>query len=283
MPYSYFPGCSLKGLGKAYEKSFLAVFEALGIEVQELEDWNCCGATAYMSIDESDAARLAARNLCLAKKQANDLIAPCSGCYLVLNKTQKRLKEYPSMARDVKAALDHIGLPYEDSLKVRHPLDVLINDVGLKALKEKIRKPLTGLKVACYYGCQIVRPFSVFDNQYNPVVMDELLSACGATIVPFHLKTKCCGGSLTGTIPEVGQRLCYLLLKEAKKKGADVIATVCPLCQFNLEAYQDQIAKLYEDVAIPVLYFTQLLGLALGLSRNDIGLQHQMVLADVVF
>ncbi len=281
--YSYFPGCSLKGLGRAYEESFLAVFRALGVEIQELEDWNCCGATAYMSIKEEDATRLAARNLCIAEQAKKDLITPCAGCYLVLNKSQHYLKKYPPMAESVKAALKAIDLHYEGTAKVRHPLDVLLNDIGPKVIKEKVRRPLTGLKVACYYGCQIVRPFSVFDDQHDPATMDELLTAVGAEAVHFPLKTKCCGGSMTGTIPEVGQRLCYILLKEASKRGADLIATACPLCQFNLEAYQDKINKKYDDVTMPVVYFTQLLGLALGLSSRELGLHRQIVSGDKIF
>ena len=219
MQYSYFPGCSLKGLGKAYEESFLAVFKALDIQVKELEDWNCCGATAYMSVDEIDASRLAARNLCLAQKEGMDLIAPCAGCYLVLNKSKQYIKKYPHIDNTVEAALDNIGLKYEGGVEVRHPLDVLTKDIRLQALKEKIKRPLKNLKVACYYGCQIVRPFSVFDDQHNPTTMVNLMSAAGASVVNYPLKTKCCGGSLTGTIPDVGQRLCYILLKEIKKRG----------------------------------------------------------------
>ncbi len=134
-----------------------------------------------------------------------------------------------------------MGLRYSGNTPVRHPLDVLINDVGLEAIKQKVRKPLKGLKVAPYYGCQIVRPYATFDDQYNPTTMDRLLEALGATVVRYPLKTKCCGGSLTGTLPEAGHPLVYILLKEAKKRGADCLATVCPLCQFNLDAYHAQV------------------------------------------
>ncbi len=128
-------------------------------------------------------------------------------------------------------------MSYSGDTPVRHPLDVLINDVGLEAIKQKVRKPLKGLKVAPYYGCQLVRPYATFDDQYNPTTMDRLLEALGATVVRYPLKTKCCGGSLTGTVPEAGIRMVYILLNEARKRGADCLATVCPLCQFNLDAY----------------------------------------------
>jgi heterodisulfide reductase subunit B len=160
---------------------------------------------------------------------------------------------------------------------VRHPLDILINDVGLEALKLKVSRPLSGLKVVPYYGCQIVRPYSTFDDQYNPTSMDRLLEALGATVLRYPLKTKCCGGSLTGTVPEAGIRMVYILLNEARKRGADCIATVCPLCQFNLDAYHAQVAAEYGPVTIPTVYFTQLMGLAFGLSSAELGFRRAAV------
>jgi heterodisulfide reductase subunit B len=156
-------------------------------------------------------------------------------------------------------------------------LDILVNDVGLEAIRQKVRKPLKGLKVATYYGCQIVRPYATFDDQYNPTTMDQLMEALGATVVHYPLKTKCCGGSLTGTLPEAGIRLVYILLHEAKKRGADCIATVCPLCQFNLDGYHAQVKSQYGDVLVPTVYFTQLMGLAFGLSDKELGLNRAAV------
>ncbi len=280
MKYLYFPGCSLKGTGRAYEESFLSVFKALGLEVRELEDWNCCGATAYMSVDETRSYALAGRNQAIAEREDLDVIAPCSACYLVLNKTQKGLKENPELRRKVVKALKAGGLDYKGTVRVRHPLDVLINDVGLDKLAGFIRKPLKGLKFAPYYGCQVVRPYSTFDDQYNPVTMDKLIEAVGAECVTWPLKTRCCGGSLTGTLPEVGLRLAYVLVKEARKRGAGAIVTLCPLCQFNLDAYQDQIARKYERVDIPTLYFTQILGLAMGLPGSELGIKRGIISAE---
>ena len=234
MKYLYFPGCSLKGTGKAYEESLLAVFGALGVELQELEDWNCCGATAYMSVDETKSYALAGRILALAERENLDVVAPCSACYLVLNKTQKSLQEHPELHRKVTGALKAAGLDYKGTVKVRHPLDVLMNDVGLDAIKQKINSPMAGHKFAPYYGCQIVRPYATFDDQHNPVTMDQILEASGAECVDYPLKTRCCGGSLTGTVPEVGLRLAYILIKEAKQRGAEAIVTVCPLCLASL-------------------------------------------------
>ena len=278
MKFAYYPGCSLKGTGRAYEESLLPVLKALGVELDEIDDWNCCGATAYMAVDEVKACVMASRNLALAEKTRHPaLLAPCSACYLVLNKTKHYLHDSPQVRKVVQKALGKAGLSYGGNVPVRHPLEVLMQDVGLEAIKAKVRRPLKGLKVAPYYGCQIVRPYATFDDQYNPVTMDRLLEALGATIVDFPLKTRCCGGSLTGTLPEPGLLCSYILLKEALKRGANVIATVCPLCQFNLDAYHDKIEAKWERVRIPTLYFTQLMGLAFGLPAEELGLQRGFV------
>jgi len=273
--YQYYPGCSVRGTSKQYEESLMAVCEALDTQLDEVKDWNCCGATAYMSIDEDEALALASRNLALAERaNHDDLVTPCSACYLVLNKTQRRLDAEPKTRERVSRAM---GVEYQNSVQVRHVLDILVNDVGLGAITERVTNKLTGLKVAPYYGCQIVRPYAVFDSQLNPVTMDNLLKAAGAEVVDYPFKTRCCGGSQTGTIPVVGLHLVYQLLKEAQEKGADMVATICPLCQFNLEVYQDQVAKEYDLDPIPVIYFTQILGLALGLSHEQLGLQRSIV------
>jgi heterodisulfide reductase subunit B len=276
--YSYFPGCSLKGLGRAYEESLLPVMKHLGVELQELDDWNCCGATAYMSVDEAKAGVLAARNLAIAEKNGpHDLLTPCSACYLVLNKTKHNVDDFPDIRDTVHRALRSANLTYTGATKVRHPLDVLVHDIGLDVIKEKVVRPLKGLKVAPYYGCQVVRPYSTFDDAWNPTTMDRLLATLGAEVVHYPLKTKCCGGSLTGTVPEAGLRLTYILLKEAVRRGADVIATICPLCQFNLDAYHDQIDRRWGQTRIATVYFTQLMGLAFGLAPKELGLNRNFV------
>jgi len=276
MKYTYYPGCSLKGTGRAYEESLLAVFRALGVEVEELNDWNCCGATTYMSYDELQSYALAARNLSMAGQTGHDLMAPCAACYLVLNKTQYYVRDYPWIGMIVERALESVNLPKDISAKVRHPLDILLNDVGLEAIKAKVVYPLHGLKIAPYYGCQIVRPYALFDSQRNPTSMDRLLEACGAEIVYYPVKTQCCGGSQKGTLPEVGLDLIRHLLAEAQRNGAEVIATVCPLCQFNLEAFQEQASNAHR-FHLPVLYFTQLLAVALGIPLNDAGFQRSFI------
>ncbi len=278
MKLAYFPGCSLKGLGRAYEESLLPVLKHLGLQLEELEDWNCCGATAYMAVDEGKACVLAARNLALAEKSGHQqLLAPCAACYLVLNKTKHYVHDYPAMKETVDRALAAVGLRYSGNTPVRHPLDVLIKDIGLEAIRRMVRTPLHGLKVAPYYGCQLVRPYATFDDQYNPTSMDRLLEALGATVIRYPLKTKCCGGSLTGTVPEAGIRMVYILLNEARKRGADCLATVCPLCQFNLDAYHAELTRQYGPMLVPTVYFTQLLGLAFGLPERDLGLNRAAI------
>jgi heterodisulfide reductase subunit B len=278
MSYLYYPGCSLKSTGRSYEESMLAVFDALNLPIKELEDWNCCGATAYMSISELKAFALCARNFALAEKAAEgaapvDLVAPCAACYLGLNKAYRYLEEYPEIRAKIDAALESAGLHHKNPLRIRHPLDLFANDIKPETIKAAVRRPLTGLKVACYYGCQIVRPYADFDSQENPVVMDKLLGLLGAEVVAWPLKTRCCGGSLTGTIEEVGLRLSYILLKEALRRGCDVIATACPLCQFNLECYQKQMkSRFNDDIGVTVVYFTQLMGVAFDLSWRTLGL-----------
>ena len=263
----YFPGCSLKGTGIAYEESLLTLFRLLDLPLAELDDWNCCGATSYMSIDERSAFLLAARNLKLAHdEQRSELLAPCSACYLVLRKAQDYLQRYPRIAPES-------DLRVLNSVRVRHPLEVLYTDVGCDAIRKKVVRPWHGGPVACYYGCQIVRPYGEVDRDYNPMRMDELLAAVGVPTVDFPLKTKCCGGSLTGTTHDVGVRLNYILLKEAARRGAQAIATVCPLCQYNLDAYQREIRHSSgEPLDMPVLYFTQILGWALGGDAAELGL-----------
>ncbi len=279
MRYLYYPGCSAATTGKAYEKSLLAIFRALSLSMDELEDWNCCGATSYMAIDETKAFALAARNLALAEEQGrssgsgHEIVAPCSACFLVLTKTNQYLRDYPEVRSRIVQALDAAGLTYHGTVTVRHPLDVIVNDIGLERIEKRVTRRLKGMKVACYYGCQMVRPFKTFDHAFYPTSMDRLVKALGADPVDWPLKTRCCGGTLTGTIPEAGLRLNRLLIKDAVKRKADMILTCCPLCQFNLECYQDQIAREYQEkIHCPILYFTQLIGMAFGLGDDELGM-----------
>jgi heterodisulfide reductase subunit B len=277
MAYTYFPGCCMHGFARHCQDSLYAVFGALGLELQELKDWNCCGATTYISIDEHQALTLAARNLALAEQAGPELLAPCNACFMVLKKTQDYLSRYGELRAKIEPALKKVGLRYEGKVQIRHPLEILLRDVGPKGLKEKVKRPLTGLRVAPYYGCLLVRPYPLV-NGFALEKFDAFVPALGATLVDFPLKDHCCGGSLTGTIEEVGYRLVYIILHEAKRLGADAMVTVCPLCQLNLEAHQGKIVRRYgEGVNVPVPYFTQLIGLALGLPEKALGLEKLLV------
>jgi heterodisulfide reductase subunit B len=290
--YWYYPGCSLKSNGKPYEESLLAVFRELDVPLWELEDWNCCGATSYMSVDEAQAFSLAARNLALAERAAREapekgaprLLAPCSACFLVLTKTQRYVAQHGDLARRVYAGLEAVELEYRGVVQVRHPLDVFVNDIGVKRIARAVKRRLNGLKVACYYGCQVVRPFATFDSAHDPTTMDRLAESLGAKAVRWPLKTRCCGGALTGTIPDVGLRLSEILLRDAAQRGAEMIVTVCPLCQFNLECYQREITRAFPDTTpLPVLYLTQLMGKAFGVPDADLGMRRLFLSPDPAF
>jgi len=279
--YAYYPGCSLSGLGKPYDESLRAVFGHLGLGLTEIPDWNCCGATSYMSVSEDKAVALAARNLVLAERMGADVVAPCAACYLVLSKAQHMMADYPALAARVRKGLRTAGLEYTGKAVVRHPLDVLVNDVGLDDIRAKVTRPLEGYRVAPYYGCQVVRPYGAFDDPLRPQTLDRLLAAVGARVVEYPLKAHCCGGSLMGTMEEIGVRLNFLLLKEARARSANVLATACPLCQYNLESCQGRMRRAFnEDVSLPIVYFTQLLGLAFGLSPASLGLQRNLATAE---
>jgi heterodisulfide reductase subunit B len=278
MNYLYYPGCSLKSSGRGYEESLLAVFKKLQVPVEEIDDWNCCGATNYMSIDECDAISLTARNLAIAENQGDaDLIAPCAACYMGLLKTKNYINTDPGVKAKVEQDMTNMGMAFANKSNVRHPLDVFINDIGLNTLKNAVEFPLKGIKVASYYGCQLIRPYATFDDQRDPHTMDDIVQAMGGEAIDWPLKTRCCSGAMTSTISDIGMRMNFLLMKEAKTRGADVIITACPLCQFNLECFQGKISKMFgEDVRIPVMYFSQLMGMALGLNNKALGLQRSL-------
>lgn len=272
--YLYFPGCSLKGAGAPYEKSLLAVFRALDLKLTEIPDWNCCGATAYMSVDADMGVTLAARNLALAERiDGMDVVAPCSGCFLALTKARALMAEYPDLRGKVTKALGQANLSYDGHVAVRHPLEVLLTDVGPETLRKHVIRPLKDLRVAPYYGCAILRPYATLGDPHTPRSLEDLTRFAGATPLDFRHRARCCGGMLTAGVQSVGLRLVEILLREAKAAGADALVTTCPLCQYNLEVYQDRIAKSGKtDVRLPILYFTQMLGLAFGLEDDALGM-----------
>ncbi|RJR28171.1 MAG: disulfide reductase [Candidatus Latescibacterota bacterium] len=273
MKYTYYPGCSVNATANIYQDSIDAIAPALGLELEELEDWNCCGATAYMSVQELMSFAISARNLALAEPLHRDVVTPCSACYTVLNKTNRYFAEYPDLRKKIGQALEAGGLSYSGNVRVRHLLDVVCSDVGCEKIRSLVVKKLSGLKVAPYYGCQIVRPETDFDDPDDPVKMNKLIETLGAENVDYRMKTACCGASLMGTQEELAMRLCRNLLLDAERRGAHCLVTICPLCQMNLDVYQGKVNALFKTkFNLPVLYFTQLIGIALGMPPEKLGL-----------
>jgi heterodisulfide reductase subunit B len=284
MKYGYYPGCSLEKNASSYHVSALAVAKPLGIEFQELEDWNCCGATEYMTLNLTAAYALISRNLALAEKQLTDskqVVAPCSMCFLNMTKADHYLTEDASLAKKINTALAAGNLHYTPgSVKARHLLEVMIDDLGLEAIAAKVTKPLNGLKIAPYYGCLITRPgyLSKFDNYEYPTSLDHIMKTLGATVVDYPMKAHCCGGHMTQISQNVALELIRQLLQNAAEYEADIIVTLCPMCQLNLDAYQADVNRYFKTkYHIPVLYFTQMMGLAFGLSASELGIGKELV------
>jgi len=282
--YTYFPGCSSsEGGAKAYGWSAQAVSKILDMELIELDDWNCCGSTPYSSVDELASFCLSARNLALAEKRGLDLVTPCSACYVILNRTNSYLKEYSQVKAKVDEALAAGELEYHGTVRARHLLDVFVNDIGYDEIKSKVKRNLGGLKVAPYYGCQVVRPRPSFDHPEFPQSLDKLMASLGGEPVPFPLKSRCCGGSLIISEEALALDLIGKLLDSALSNGAECLVTVCPLCQTNLDAYQSRVNKKFKtNFNLPILFFTQLMGVAFGLSDDDLGLKTNIVPAERV-
>ena len=278
MKYTYFPGCSLESTAKEYDISTRAVLRELGVELEEIHDWNCCGASAAELTSHLLSLVLPARNLALAEQLNGNgqLVASCSACYVNLRKVEEAVRADAALLDQINQVLEVDGLVYSGRIQVRHLLDVIANDVGTEALAAKVRRPLEGLRVAPYYGCQTVRPYSPWDAPFLPESMDSVLAGLGVHVHPNPLKAACCGATLSTTKREVGIKLVSDLFEAVE--GADCIVTVCPLCQMNLESYQGQVSKkLGQPVHMPVLYLTQLLGLAFGLPEKQLGLKHNIV------
>jgi len=260
MNYSYYPGCSLHSTGLEYGLSTRAVFKHLGLELTELDDWNCCGASSAHVFDHTLALALPARTLSQAQAAGHDLVIPCAACYNRLRGADYAMRNDPMARAELESML---GFQYTGSVAVRPVLAVLAEDVGRERISAEVRIPLNGLKIVTYYGCLLVRPPEItqFDDPDNPQVMAELLRATGVEVMPWSHATDCCGGSLSLSRSDVVQHLVGRLAERAREAGADAIVTACPLCQVNLEMRQTNQPK------IPAFYFTELLGLAFGLPE----------------
>ncbi len=280
MDYFLYSGCSLEASGSHYLLSLEGVAKVLGIDLKEIDDWNCCGASiSYVGGTEMQSIVLNARNLTLAEAQGgHDIIAPCSSCYIMMNKVNHHLQEDPQLLAKVNSILAEGGLKYSGKLKARHLLDVLYHDVGVDKIKSMVSRPLTGVKVAAYYGCQTTRPFGEYDSKENPRSQDEILKALGATVVEHDHRVKCCGSGIFLTEIENCAPLAKEIIEDAASHGASMISTACPMCQMNLEVYQPRInAMLGCNLNMPVLFITQLMAVAFGLDANTAALNRNVV------
>jgi len=277
--YAYYPGCSLEVNSAAYDVSVRAVAEELAIELEELEDWNCCGATEYFSQDELTACAVVARNLALVDREVDQLVAPCAACYLNLKKTDHLMATDPAMGRRVNECLAAGGVKYEPGrVWVRHFLDVIHDDIGEAGIRDKVVRPLTGLRVAPYYGCQVVRPLSEGDCTEYPMKMDRLFTWAGAEVVSYPVKAHCCGGHMTQISEPQAFELIRRLLASAVEAKADMILCMCPMCQLNLDAYQSRVNGFFKtNFQVPIVFFTQVLGVAFGLPPEKLGFGKEIV------
>ena len=276
MKLAYYPGCSLHSTGVEYDLSTRKVCEALGVELAEVTDWLCCGSSPAHQCDELMSLVLPAKNLALAASDgATDVCAPCASCYSRLKVAQQKLED-----EEARKEVEHVMEDkYPQDINVLHILDVVIDKIGIEAVREKVVKPLGGLKVACYYGCLMTRPPKVTgkDDCENPMGMDEVLGAVGAECLDWNMKTFCCGASFALAKTEVVLELTKKILADAESVGANAIAVGCPLCHANLDMRQKQINKKFgTSFNTPIFYFTELMGLAFGIEAKHLGLDRHL-------
>jgi heterodisulfide reductase subunit B len=273
MRFAYFPGCSLSSSGYDYDLSLKYVARALGIDLVEVRDWVCCGASSAHATSHLVSIALPVLNLSHAEKDGFEkLIAPCLACLSRFKAANVELEHDGKLRSEIHEVFDY---KYQGKVKVYHPLEVFL-EMGMDKIREKIRKKLSGLKIACYYGCVLTRPPNVcqFDNVEDPQSMDAIVRTLGATPLEWSFKTECCGVSMTLTRSDIVLKLSNDILRAAKEAGADAIAVSCPLCQANLDGRQRQIEETYNvRYRIPIIYITQLMGLAFGAFPKEVGIQ----------
>jgi len=273
MKYLYYPGCSLEGTALEYNSSTRAFMQELEVDLLELKDWTCCGASAAEATSYLLSLALPAYILAMAEEMdgTKEILVPCSACYLNLKKVEKKSRKDPVLLDKINTILEEKNLHFHGQVRVRHLLDVVASDVGPAKIVSRVKNPFIDLNIAPYYGCQCLRPYASFDDPEEPRSMEPVIAAVGAKIHPWNMGGRCCGASHMTTKPEVALELVAAILKAAR--GADAIVTVCPMCQMNLEAYQKKISeKSKEDMRITILYLPQFLGLAMGLSEQDLRL-----------
>lgn len=274
MNVGYFPGCSLHGMAHEYDMSTRLVCSHLGINLQEIEDWNCCGATAAHSLDHVLAVSLSARNLAITRDmKLSQIVAPCAGCYSRLKTASYELRNNENLAEEVERLIE---APAPVQPEVSNLVQLLIEAKGVDAIAEKVVKPLKNMKLAAYYGCLLTRPSHVteFDDPEQPMSMDLILRALGAETVNWSHKAECCGGGYAASETAVVVDLGGQVLEAARQAGAEAVVVACPMCQTNLDTRQQAI-EADRDIKynLPIIYFTQLMGLAFGYSPRQLGLK----------
>ncbi|MCE8426612.1 MAG: CoB--CoM heterodisulfide reductase iron-sulfur subunit B family protein [Candidatus Methanoperedens sp.] len=272
MKYSYYPGCAQHGTAVDYRRSIIAVFERLGIELEEINNWNCCGALHVP--DKTVKVALSARTL--ASSKGLDMATPCNLCYSNLMRAQTALKDTALITKVNEA----ISVKYDGNTKPKHLLEVVVKDLGLPELVKKVKKPLR-IKAVPYYGCLLTRPENNFDSPENPMSLDNLILALGVEPVKYYYKTKCCGGPILITNEDIALGLARDLLVMAKGTGADCMVVTCPMCHLQLDAKQKAVGTKFNiNIDMPIIYFTQLIGLAMDLSPGVLGLDKHLVPTD---
>lgn len=280
---TYFPGCSAHGTSEEFDSTLKLVLKTLEVELEDIPDWNCCGATSAHVMTENLAYALPMRNLVLAEKLQNSTLGiACASCYQRLKVTKVHMDGNPELAKRINSTVVEEGT-YEGRVEVKSMLQYAFEDIGLETIKSNVVKPLTGLKVACYYGCLLTRPAKItqFDSPEYPVSMDRICEALGATATEFDYKTECCGASFSISNTEVVENLSGKILEMAKESGADAIVVACPLCQSNLDMRQPDIEKKSgKKIGIPIFYFTQLMALAFGHPADQLRFPKHIVPVD---
>jgi len=277
MDYLYFPGCTLYTKAKNFDQTARNCSLLLGFELQEMKNWTCCGATFPLSTDNIMALLPPARILAKAREEGNVLTTLCAICFNVIKRTN-RLIQGDREKRDTINSF--IEMNYQGDLRVLHYLETLKQEVVFPQLKEKVMKPLAGLKTAAYYGCMLLRPFDemAFDDKERPTIFEEFLETLGAKAVDFPYKIECCGSFQSVGSPDVATECAYKILGSAIKNGAEAMVSTCPMCTFNIDHKQSDIKQKYSNFkTIPVLYFTQLLGIAMGLDYQTLGFEQNAV------
>lgn len=273
MKLAYYPGCTLKANAKNFENSALCSLRELGIEVQELGRWNCCGTVFSLATDDLIQHLASIRNLIRAKETSSDAVMVlCAMCYNTLKRANGRVRNDPSALEKIHKFMDEEKIAYNGDVKVLHLLEILRDDVKLENIAKKVTKPLQGLKIACYYGCLLVRPKDIgLDDVENPTILEKLMAALGASPVDFPHKTECCGAYQTVDKPQTVARRTFQILTSAMERGAEAVVVACPLCAFNLDHRQKQTVQLYPGFKnLPVFYFTQMLAVALGCPEESL-------------